>query len=98
MSKWLQGEPIHHMVAIAGCVIESGAGPPIHGALVKIAGRQEQAHTAKDGHFHFLDLPLGKYELEVSAHGYVESTQTVNLKKNKLQIFDVNLSMQKKNT
>lgn len=94
MSLWLAGEAIHRQVSIAGNVSAVGSGQPLGGALVTLAGRPERTRTAPDGHFHFMDLPVGEYTLQVSAPGYRELSQVVSLKQPGQKILDIRLSLE----
>jgi len=75
---------IRHFAAIAGVVSDQGSGKPVSGALVEIVshpdaalnilpfGQPARATTGPDGHYHFLDLPDGAYQLSVTAAGAEE--------------------------
>jgi len=60
---------------IAGTVVSSMTGEPLGAAKVSIVATEDekfQRHviTPPDGRFAFADLPVGKYSLTASAHGY----------------------------
>ncbi len=93
MSIWLAGEAIHRQVSIAGNVRAADSGQPLEGALVKLVDRPEEARTAWDGHFHFMDLPAGQYTLRLSAHGYQEVSQVVQLVKTGPKILDLQVTL-----
>jgi hypothetical protein len=76
---------IRHFAAIAGSVTDRDTGKPVAGALVEIVSLPDAARdalpftqpvrttTGPDGHYHFLDLPDGSYELSVTAAGREET-------------------------
>ncbi len=62
---------------IAGVMVNSVTGQPVHGATVVIApvntrSSTETTLTGQDGRFSFSGLPAGKYSFEATAHGYRE--------------------------
>lgn len=73
MAQW---EKIRHRVAIAGRVRDLQTNQTIAGVEVKIVKAPDAfidrlnkitlQHTARDGHFHFVDLPQGEYSLTAS--------------------------------
>ncbi len=68
------GDGVRHQAAIAGTVADATTGAPIAAALVEAmppARRPDMAplwltRTGPDGHFHFLDLPSGKYSVRAA--------------------------------
>ena len=67
----------HQGFVIAGVLVNSVTGQPVHGASVVIApvtmrSSTQIARTGADGRFSFSGLAAGKYSIEATAHGYRE--------------------------
>jgi hypothetical protein len=60
-------EEVRHRAAIAGYITDAISGQEIADAAVEIVGQDLKAQTQADGFFYFMDLPVGLYELVVSA-------------------------------
>lgn len=63
--------------AIAGVLVNSVTGQPVHAATITIAAvtarsSTQVATTGADGRFSFSGLAAGKYSIEATAHGYRE--------------------------
>ena len=68
-------------MSVAGRVTDVQTGLPINGVHVKIASRSTKFsfRTGVDGHFHFLDLPNGRYTLTASLPGSGLRDQTAQV-------------------
>jgi len=77
----MECEIVRHQVAIAGRVTDAQTGKSISGAQVDITAgpSRDRSRTAEDGHFHFLDLPDGKYVLNASLPGLGERYGTAEV-------------------
>ncbi len=59
---------------IAGIVLDAQTGEPLVGANVIVKGTRLGASTDLDGTYYILQVPPGKYELEVTYVGYKKVT------------------------
>lgn len=64
---------------ITGSVLDSKNLNPVPGALVILTGTLHGTITGPDGHFEFGAVNLGEYVLTVSAEGYTDLQQPVNV-------------------
>lgn len=64
----LQWEIRRHQAAVAGRVLDAQTDKPLAGALVVVAAGplRWESRSGNDGHFHFLDLPDGAYQVTAS--------------------------------
>lgn len=87
---------IRHFAAVAGLATDEATGKPVRGARAEIVdapktfrartppGDPERftvMFTGSDGHFHFMDLPNGAYEIRVSAPGAVPASAKVKVER-----------------
>jgi hypothetical protein len=61
---------------ITGTILDNQTGEPLIGANVVLAATSIGAATDLDGNFIILNVPVGKYEVQVSMVGYAKVTQT----------------------
>ena len=73
---------------ISGVVIDEATQDPIVGARITVAGTDYQIYTDMDGEYFIINLPGGKYDLQVSYMGF----ETV-LKKDVRVLVDLTTSM-----
>lgn len=69
---------------IEGRITDSQNKVYFEGAQVKIAELNRTAVTARDGSFHFTDLPEGKYTLVINYIGSAEIKQSINVVNGKI--------------
>jgi len=89
---------VRHFAAVAGRVMDETTDKPVAGARVEIvnappafrarkhpkAGDPDRASvlTGRDGHFHFLDLPEGNYEIQATVAGAPPASRKVPVARN----------------
>jgi hypothetical protein len=72
--------PLAGNSSLSGTVVDAQSGGAIVGANVTISGpAQRQALTSIDGRFQFQDIPLGDYDLAITADGYIDFQQFVTV-------------------
>jgi hypothetical protein len=87
----LRWETVVHQVALAGRVLDAETKRGIPDAAVRVRGIKNsvnsETRTARDGHYHFLDLPNGNYIVSASLPGrgtrYAAAEQRVTVSRDK---------------
>ena len=76
---------------LAGTILDSNTNEPVVGAGIEIKSKSLTTSSSAEGYYEFLNLANGTYTLEVTALGYANFTQDVELNGKNL-LHDISLS------
>lgn len=65
---------------------------PITNALMLCNGKQLHCVRKSDGHYVFVDMQPGEYDVEIICTGYISAKMKVNLRENETQVITVDMS------
>jgi len=82
---------------IAGTIIEAVSGAPVPGASVTVSGPSliggpRSQNSADDGHYEFVELPPGRYDVEVSYSGVKPIRRRVVVRQGEVAPLDIQWS------
>jgi outer membrane receptor for Fe3+-dicitrate len=79
--------------SVNGVVFDKETGKRLENVFVSIVQISSHSHTDDKGNFHFVNVALGKYDIEFDKSGYLREVQSITLNSNNTDTLKIYLSI-----